>query len=1155
MKTAMKIFAACLLCGIMLHSSFAIDEEYGVKRYSQPNGFSFLGRHFVDEFGAYYQTPEGYLFACSGDDEYYYYVSIDATGNLLRSQFKVGIDDPERHGIRRDIFDSPEWRARVARARGWGNDPRALRKSGPATISSVPSPINLQIILVEFSDIKHQNPVDWPMSLGYGGSKSSYPEYTATQFTNLLFSLNTYNTTSPDGEPVYGSMRDYYKSMSLNTFTLNGTIKDSIVNGIPKWIVLPNTKRYYHLGYASTFVDDVLNAASAQQGIHVTRDATNKLCIIYAGNMYVFCKDQWGNQVGGGLHPQLISNGYIINERFKYPPLPDNYDQLSASEQDQYRNREVNDASFSHCGVHSHEFGHVLGLDDQYGNPYNYGLWGLMANGGNKGGSGDTLNLNNLRGNNPAPMVPQQRFELGWLTFQNVNSKIISASIPYSLSTVYKIKGSYTSEYILVENRQTGSDWNRFLPTGGLLIWRIGNIGYGYSDVDLIEAVSRLSHSGADPTDPFPGSNNVRKLTDFTSSSNSKFISGSNSDVLVQNISNTGPTMTADLSPYWYGTVSESQTWSGTVLIGEGLTVSSGVTLTMQPATVVQVASAASLVTNGVLSVSGTSSQPITFTGSGWGSIVFNGSGANGSTINYANINNGTEVDVTSANNVTIQNCSITSSSGNGIYVYSSSNFLAQSNRITNTNSYCGINISGGSNNNCYGNVITRPDHVQRGIGILYNSSGGSVAKNDIAWCSAGIEAINGSSPTSWMGSNPPEYRNNRVTNCVVGLYIYNQSHPCFGVIADSRYGYNSIVRYSNGIYNAYVENSSSLLAHQNWWGSAPPPSTFYVGSGCSLDYSYWLTIDPWYGYPLPFTVPAPGPSKDGGKLLANANTTGGSISASNSPDAPVGPSDIDLLLTGIELRDNNKQKEAADFFRSYLLTHPENQAAYVYLYSCANSETTPELIQYFDSLPKQAAKDHKLLLSYLYLMQANVKSAKQVNNEIIDANLNTRLAARAKLNNFYITLYGENDPISASSILGEVMSSKDLSTPTELSLAQNALRTYVDPNTGKMPNSNIGQGSEGSVTVSPVPDGLMMNYPNPFNPSTTINYKLSSAGHVTLKVYNTLGQEVATLVDEYQEGGVHIAHLDGQNLASGVYFYRLTAPGISQVKKMMLIK
>jgi len=80
-------------------------------------------------------------------------------------------------------------------------------------------------------------------------------------------------------------------------------------------------------------------------------------------------------------------------------------------------------------------------------------------------------------------------------------------------------------------------------------------------------------------------------------------------------------------------------------------------------------------------------------------------------------------------------------------------------------------------------------------------------------------------------------------------------------------------------------------------------------------------------------------------------------------------------------------------------------------------------------------------------------------------------------------------------------------------------------------------------------------NYPNPFNPSTKISYQLAKSGYVTLKVYDILGREVATLVNENQIEGVHSAVFDASRLASGVYLYRLTAPGINQVKKMLLTK
>ncbi len=83
----------------------------------------------------------------------------------------------------------------------------------------------------------------------------------------------------------------------------------------------------------------------------------------------------------------------------------------------------------------------------------------------------------------------------------------------------------------------------------------------------------------------------------------------------------------------------------------------------------------------------------------------------------------------------------------------------------------------------------------------------------------------------------------------------------------------------------------------------------------------------------------------------------------------------------------------------------------------------------------------------------------------------------------------------------------------------------------------------------------LSQNYPNPFNPSTKISYSVPKSGYVSLKVYNALGQEVASLVNGIKEAGIHSIEFNAVNLNSGIYFYKLEAGNISQVKKMMLIK
>ncbi|HMK39096.1 MAG TPA: T9SS type A sorting domain-containing protein [Bacteroidota bacterium] len=88
-----------------------------------------------------------------------------------------------------------------------------------------------------------------------------------------------------------------------------------------------------------------------------------------------------------------------------------------------------------------------------------------------------------------------------------------------------------------------------------------------------------------------------------------------------------------------------------------------------------------------------------------------------------------------------------------------------------------------------------------------------------------------------------------------------------------------------------------------------------------------------------------------------------------------------------------------------------------------------------------------------------------------------------------------------------------------------------------------------------PVTFALSQNFPNPFNPSTLIQYQLPGDGPVRLAVFDILGREVATLVDGVQQQGTHEVRFDGGGLSSGVYFYRLQTSGSVQQRKMILQK
>ena len=83
----------------------------------------------------------------------------------------------------------------------------------------------------------------------------------------------------------------------------------------------------------------------------------------------------------------------------------------------------------------------------------------------------------------------------------------------------------------------------------------------------------------------------------------------------------------------------------------------------------------------------------------------------------------------------------------------------------------------------------------------------------------------------------------------------------------------------------------------------------------------------------------------------------------------------------------------------------------------------------------------------------------------------------------------------------------------------------------------------------------LAQNYPNPFNPATTIRFQLPEDSYVTLKVYDILGNEVATLVDEVEKAGYYQRQFNGSFLSSGIYFYQLKAGKFSSIKKLILTK
>ena len=125
------------------------------------------------------------------------------------------------------------------------------------------------------------------------------------------------------------------------------------------------------------------------------------------------------------------------------------------------------------------------------------------------------------------------------------------------------------------------------------------------------------------------------------------------------------------------------------------------------------------------------------------------------------------------------------------------------------------------------------------------------------------------------------------------------------------------------------------------------------------------------------------------------------------------------------------------------------------------------------------------------------------------------------------------------------------------MGLRQRIISEVYDEQTDKVVNREIINDKE----IIPTRFELSQNYPNPFNPSTVISFALPTESKVKLQIFNTLGEEITTLVDETRAAGTHNFKWNASNLASGVYIYRIQAESIadakefSSVKKMVLMK
>jgi M6 family metalloprotease-like protein len=255
----------------------------------------------------------------------------------------------------------------------------------------------------------------------------------------FFFSTNSFRGTNITGQPVYGSVNDYYHEVSCDRFTFTGKVFD--------WITLEKKRADYSQGTANTrtreaFFREALDKLTERDGGSALRDFDG-LAVIYAGERFPTANR------GTLFWPHRGSTTYK-GRRLPYIICPEGGKRMA------------------NISVFCHEFGHILGLPDLYARPENPGSEGL----------GTWCAMSNQAGNGrPQHFSAWCKEQLGWLEpaviDPKVRQKLILAPVEGSSNECYKVLvRSDGSEYLLLENRRK-QGFDRSLSAEGLLIWRV----------------------------------------------------------------------------------------------------------------------------------------------------------------------------------------------------------------------------------------------------------------------------------------------------------------------------------------------------------------------------------------------------------------------------------------------------------------------------------------------------------------------------------------------------------------------------------------------------------------------------------------------------------------------------------------------------------
>jgi parallel beta-helix repeat protein len=577
---------------------------------------------------------------------------------------------------------------------------------------------------------------------------------------------------------------------------------------------------------------------------------------------------------------------------------------------------------------------------------------------------------------------------------------------------------------------------------------------------------------------------------------------------------------------------------NSTYNINKDITIDSGAVFLIQSGSHLNFNYGASINVKGSFLVEGTNQNRIHITFSDTsgndGLIVFDSSNSANSIINNAIINNCSLIKCLNGANITIENCTLINSE-NGIYCYDSYPQIIHNNIDDPVGN--GIWCQSGDWTNyplIFQNTITKlQNNYHNNEGIMIADLGyAMIATNQLKGFHFGLYAV-GSTVMCLdnLGNSP--YPNNLITDNLEGITAIGSTIYA-GSDIDYIGNYNSI--YSNGC-NVASYLGSYIEAGFDYWGGShneclDGSSAIYFGNNLDLE------TDPWESENINESNPT--------KIFTSANHLSKSMGSDSSSNLK--------LSAGLLLEKQGRVDDAINYYKNLIINDHFVGLALSQLVRIKYKYGKNEIVNYLGNLLTGNHKYYstvKKLQGDMYLHDKQFDNAISIYDNVIKNFPLEYDGVSARFEKFFAFLNIKKDKTKALKVLSEIKSLglTDTVFLIKIRMAESLLglskKNKLQKNNNKSEETNL----------LPKTYELYQNYPNPFNPITTIKYQIPKPGIVTLKIYDILGREVATLVNENKVEGSYDFTFNASRFASGVYIYQLRVNDYVSSKKMIMLK